>query len=177
MLHIPVSLDTQLLSKGVEYSMRSLLSPKQDGFCQNGRYTLFTSRIVKNGRENAWRRWNGSLDPNSTHADSASLHSPFFISRSTEEKSHSSFTTTKPSSPIPPNYSRLSTIWRETRFWPPCPSQPELIQILHHVISTRIRNIHLILAALARMKSIYAPLPHFITQNVPHNLVHRIQME
>ena len=56
MLHVPVSLDTQLLSKGVEYSMRGLLSPKQDGFCQNGRYALFAPRIMKNGRENAWRR-------------------------------------------------------------------------------------------------------------------------
>ena len=96
MLHIPVSLDIWLLSKGVEYSMRGLLSPKQGGFCQNGRYALFTPWIMKNGRENAWRRWNESLDPNSTHEDSASFHSPFFISRFIEERSHSSFTTTNP---------------------------------------------------------------------------------
>ena len=97
MLRVPVSLDTWLLSKGVEYFMRGLLSPKQDGFCQNGGYALFAPRIMKNGRGNAWRRWNESLDPNSTHEDSASLHSPFFISRFIEERSHSSFTTTKPS--------------------------------------------------------------------------------
>ena len=96
-LHIPVTVDTQFLFNNDYCLLNSALSAKQDGFCQNGRYALFAPRIMKNGRENAWRRGNGSLDPNSTHEDSASLHSPFFISRSTEEKSHSSFTTTKPS--------------------------------------------------------------------------------
>ena len=96
-LRIPVTVDTQFLFNNDYCLLNSALSPKQDGFCQNGRYTLFTHRIMKNGRGNAWGRGNGSLDSNSTHADSASLHSPFSISRSTEEKSHSSFTTTKPS--------------------------------------------------------------------------------
>ena len=176
-LHIPVTVDTQFLFNNDYCPLNSALSPKQDGFCQNDGYTLFSPQIMKNGRGNAWGRWNGSLDPNSTHEDSVSLRSWFFISRFIEERSHSSFTTTNPSSPIPLNYSLLSTIWRETRFWPPCPSQPELIQILHHAISTRIQNTWLILAALARMKSINAPLPHFITQNVPHNLTYQIQME
>ena len=96
-LHIPVTIDTQFLFNNDYCLLNSALSAKQDGFCQNGRYTLFTPRIVKNGRENAWGRGSRSLDSNSTHADSASLHSPFFISCSIEEKSHSSFTTTKPS--------------------------------------------------------------------------------
>ena len=53
MLHIPVSLDTRLLSKGVKYSMRGLLSPKQDGIYPHGGYALFAPRIMKNGRGNA----------------------------------------------------------------------------------------------------------------------------
>ena len=96
-LHIPVTVDTQFLFNNDYCLSNSALSAKQDGFCQNGGYTLFSPRIMKNGRGNAWRRWNRSLDSNSTHEDSVSLQSPFFISRSTEEKSHSSFTTTKPS--------------------------------------------------------------------------------
>ena len=79
-LHIPVTVDTQFLFNNDYCLLNSALSPKQDGFCQNGRYALFAPRIMKNGRENAWRRGNGSLDSNSTQEDLASLHSPFFIS-------------------------------------------------------------------------------------------------
>ena len=100
-LHIPVTVDTQFLFNNDYCLLNSALSAKQDGFCQNGRYALFAPRIMKNGRGNAWGRGNESLDSNSTHEDSASLHSPFFISCSTEEKSHSSFTTTKPSHVTP----------------------------------------------------------------------------
>ena len=96
-LRIPVTVDMQFLFNSDYCLLNSALSAKQDGFCQNDGYTLFAPRIMKNGRGNAWGRGNGSLDSNSTHEDSPSLHSPFFISRSTEEKSHSSFTTTKPS--------------------------------------------------------------------------------
>ena len=96
-LHIPVTVNTQFLFNNDYCLLNSALSAKQDGFCQNSRYALFTHRIMKNGRGNAWGRGNGSLDSNSTHEDSASLHSRFFISCSIEEKSHSSFTTTKPS--------------------------------------------------------------------------------
>ena len=96
-LHIPVTVDTQFLFNNDYCPLNSALSPKQDGFCQNDGYTLFSPQIMKNGRGNAWGRWNGSLESNSTHEDSASLHLPLFISCSTEEKSHSSFTATKPS--------------------------------------------------------------------------------
>ena len=96
-LRIPVTVNMQFLFNNDYCLLNSALSAKQDGFCQNDGYALFAPQIMKNGRGNAWRRWNGSLDPNSTHADSASLHLPFFISCSIEEKSHSSFTTTKPS--------------------------------------------------------------------------------
>ena len=96
-LRIPVTVDMQFLFNNDYCLLNSALSAKQDGFCQNGRYALFAPRIMKNRRGNAWGRGNRSLDSNSTHEDSASLHPPFFISCSTEEKSHSSFTTTKPS--------------------------------------------------------------------------------
>ena len=80
MLCIPATVDKQLLFHSNYCLLNSTLSLKQDGFCSNGGYALFTPRIMKNRRENAWRRGNGSLDSNSTQEDLASLHSPFFIS-------------------------------------------------------------------------------------------------
>ena len=74
-LHIPVTVDTQFLFNNDYCPLNSALSPKQDGFCQNDGYALFASRIMKNGRGNAWRNRNTSLDSNSTHEDTASFQS------------------------------------------------------------------------------------------------------
>ena len=74
-MHIPVTVDTQFLFNNDYCLLNSALSPKQDGFCQNDGYALFASRIMKNGRGNAWRNRNTSLDSNSTHEDTASFQS------------------------------------------------------------------------------------------------------